>query len=150
MKTKEIESRRLATFYIVTSPDSYNLYTGDEAVKLNQFLKDSIISGNKLKGKSAFPGVRRGVIKIIRGQNDFHKMKKGDILLAPNTRPEYVPVMKLAGAVIADEGGITSHAAIISRELRIPCIVGMQGATYRFKDGDLVEVDANKGVVKKL
>jgi len=66
------------------------------------------------------------------------------------TRPEFVPLMKKAAAIITDEGGITSHAAIISREMNIPCIIGTKIATKIFKDGDLVEVDADKGIVKIL
>ena len=77
-------------------------------------------------------------------------MKAGNILLAPNTRPEYVPIMKLAGAIISEEGGITCHSAIVSRELKIPCIVGVQGACDQLKDGDLVEVNATKGIITKL
>jgi len=77
-------------------------------------------------------------------------MNKGDILVAPNTRPEYAPIMKIAGAIISDEGGITCHSAIVSRELKIPCIVGVQSASAVLKDGDLIEVDAEKGVIKIL
>ena len=64
------------------------------------------------------------------------------------TRPEFVPLMKKALAVVTDEGGITCHAAIVSRELRIPCITGTKNATRILKDGDLIEVDADNGVVK--
>jgi pyruvate,water dikinase len=66
------------------------------------------------------------------------------------TRPEYMPAILKAAAIIADEGGITCHAAIVSRELGIPCIVGTKIATQALKDGDLVEVDADKGIVKIL
>ena len=66
------------------------------------------------------------------------------------TRPEMAIAMKKAAAIVTDEGGITSHAAVISRELRIPCIIGTKIATKVFKDGDIVEVDAEKGVVKKI
>ena len=66
------------------------------------------------------------------------------------TRPEFVPLMKKAGGIITNEGGITSHAAIISRELGIPCIIGTKIATKVLHDGDLVEVDADNGVVRIL
>ena len=65
------------------------------------------------------------------------------------TRAEHLPIMKKAAAIVTDEGGITCHAAIISREFNIPCIVGTQIASSLLKDGDLVEVDAEKGVVRK-
>ena len=66
------------------------------------------------------------------------------------TRPEFLPLMKKAAAFITDEGGIASHAAIVARELRLPCIVGTKIATKTFKDGDIIEVDANKGIIKKI
>ncbi|MBI4093197.1 MAG: hypothetical protein HY420_04710, partial [Candidatus Kerfeldbacteria bacterium] len=74
-------------------------------------------------------------------------LKWGEIT---STKPEYVPAMKRAAAVITNEGGITSHAAIVSREFRIPCVVGTKIATKIFKNGDLLEVDARKGIVKKI
>ena len=72
----------------------------------------------------------------------------GDILVTGMTRPEFVPLMKKSSAIITDEGGITCHAAIVSRELKIPCIIGTKIATQILKDGDLVEVDADNGVIK--
>jgi pyruvate,water dikinase len=103
-----------------------------------------------LKGMAAYRGFVKGEVKIIKDKNDFYKMKKGNILVAPNTRPEYVPIMKMAGAIISEEGGITCHSAIVARELKIPCIVGVQGVMLLLKDGDIVEVDANNGIVRKL
>ena len=78
------------------------------------------------------------------------EMKKGNILVAGQTRPFLMSAIKKAGGIITDEGGITSHAAIISRELDIPCIIGTKIATKVLKDGDSVEVDADKGIVKIL
>ena len=66
------------------------------------------------------------------------------------TRPEMVVAMKKATAIVTDEGGVTCHAAVVSRELNIPCIIGTRNATKFLKDGDKVEVDANKGIVKKI
>ena len=80
----------------------------------------------------------------------MEKFKRGDILVSPATNPNILPVMKIAAAIITDEGGITCHAAIVSREFKIPCVVGTKIATKVLKDGDLVEVDAEKGVVRKL
>ncbi len=111
---------------------------------------DKLINGKELRGRSAYPGVVRGTVKMILDTRDFSKLKPGDILVAPNTRPEYVPIMKLAGAIISEEGGITCHSAIVSRELHKPCVVGVQGVIAALKDGDRVEVDAVKGVVKKI
>ncbi len=78
------------------------------------------------------------------------RVKLGDILICPMTLPDYLPAMKKAKAIVTDEGGLTSHAAIIARELGKVCIVGTKEATRTFKTGDLVEVDANKGVIRML
>ncbi len=99
----------------------------------------------KGKGKKVI-----GRVKVLLDPHNFEKVKKGDILVAPRTSPEYVFVMKKVGAVITDTGGLTSHAAIVSRELNVPCIIGTKIATQVLKDGDLVEVDADSGMVKIL
>jgi len=86
-------------------------------------------------------------VNIVLSEKDFSKFKKGDILVTSMTRPEFVPLMKMASAVVTDEGGITCHAAIVSRELNLPCIIGTKNATRVLKDGDEVEVDAKRGIV---
>jgi len=110
---------------------------------------------NKLKnknflGKIACKGRERGVVGVIIGASNFSKFKKNEILVVSNTTPDYVPIMKQAKAIIAEEGGITAHVSIVARELGIPCVVGIKNITRILKDGDLVEVDANKGIVKIL
>lgn len=81
---------------------------------------------------------------------DLEKVEEGNILIAVTTHPDYVPAMRKSSAIVTDEGGITSHAAIVSREFSIPCIVGTKIATKMFKNGELIEVNANKGTIKKL
>jgi phosphoenolpyruvate synthase/pyruvate phosphate dikinase len=104
-------------------------------------------TGERLYGNVANPGKVEGRAKVIFTETEINKMEKGDILVAPCTRPEYLPAMKKASAIITDEGGITSHAAIVSRELGVPCIVGVQNGTDVIKDGDIIEVNANHGIV---
>ncbi len=104
----------------------------------------------ELKGLPAYPGVVKGRARLVLRQRDFPSFRQGEILLAPNTRPEYVPIMKKASAIVTEEGGITSHAAIVSRELSIPAVVGVQGVLDVIRDGDRIEVDANSGTVRKL
>ena len=77
-------------------------------------------------------------------------MKKGDILVSIATDPDIVFAMKKAAAIVTEQGGVTSHAAIVSRELNIPCVIGTKIATKVFKDGDRVEVDATKGIIKRI
>lgn len=95
-------------------------------------------------------GVLRGRVKIALNYDEVHQFPKGAILVTTMTAPEFIPAMKRAKAIITDEGGLTSHAAIVSRELKIPCIVGTKIATRVLKDGDRVEVDAERGIVRKL
>ncbi|MDP3244557.1 MAG: PEP-utilizing enzyme [bacterium] len=147
---KQALARRQGLFSIGDLKRRDRVFLGKEARELAQFMQRLLAGEKNLSGRPAFHGLVRGRVKIIRTQNDFYKMKKGDILVAPNTRPEYVPIMKIAAAIISVEGGLTCHSAIISRELKIPAIVGVQGAIAALKDGDLVEVDANKGIVKRL
>ncbi|QQG53061.1 MAG: hypothetical protein HY931_02795 [Candidatus Falkowbacteria bacterium] len=106
--------------------------------------------GQEIKGQTGNKGTAVGSARIIYSSRDFHLFKKGEILVTGMTRPEFVPLMKLAKAIITDEGGITCHAAIVSRELKKPCIIGTKFATKKIKDGDKLEVNANKGVVKIL
>jgi pyruvate,water dikinase len=104
----------------------------------------------EFRGTTAFPGFARGIVKIINASNDIAKMNKGDILVSHATEPRLVPAMEKAAAIVTDMGGLTCHAAIVSREMRIPCVVGTKVATKVLKDGDLVEVNATEGAVRKL
>ncbi|MBU4458542.1 hypothetical protein KKF60_01405 [Patescibacteria group bacterium] len=106
--------------------------------------------GNEIKGQIAYKGKVKGVVKKVSKVFDIDKVKKGDILVAAMTMPKYLPAMKKAIAFITDEGGITCHAAIVAREMKKPCIIGTKIATDILKDGDLIEVDANEGVVRIL
>lgn len=105
---------------------------------------------SELRGTPASPGSIRGKVKVIVSESKFSKMNKGDILVSGMTRPEYIPVIGKAAGIITDEGGLTCHAAIVSREMKIPCIVGAKIATHVLKDGDEIELDANKGLIKIL
>lgn len=108
------------------------------------------VSMSEVRGTPASGGLARGRVCIILGTSDFSKFERGDVLVAEMTRPEFVPVMRLASAFVTDEGGLTCHAAVVAREMRKPCIVGTRRGTSIFKDGDMVEVDANAGVVRIL
>lgn len=106
--------------------------------------------GNKdliLTGISASPGVGVGVVKILKSPKEIGKVEKGDVLVAQMTDPDYVPAMKKAAAIVTDEGGRTSHAAIVSRELGIPCVVGSAMATKILKEGEKITVNGYKGLV---
>lgn len=100
-----------------------------------------------LSGASASPGIGTGPVKILKSPKEIGKVQKGDILVAPMTSPDYVPAMKKSAAIVTDQGGETSHAAIVSRELGIPCVVGTKDATKRLKDGMVISVDGSSGNV---
>ncbi len=104
----------------------------------------------ELHGMCASTGTASGKVRVCRTKEDLLKFKEGEILVAPMTRPEFVQAMKKAAAIVTDEGGITAHAAIVSRELGKPCVIGTKRATRVLKDGDLVEVRANHGLVRKI
>jgi len=106
------------------------------------------ISGEVLlSGLSASPGVASGNIKIIHDLAELGKIKKGDILVTKMTNPDMVVTMQKSAAIITDEGGITSHAAIVSREMGIPAVVGTGNATEKLKEGEVVTVDGNAGKI---
>jgi phosphohistidine swiveling domain-containing protein len=124
--------------------------------KAEQFLKkqgivqEKLKSFKEIKGQIANVGIITGKAKIVTGPKDFSKIKKGEILVTHMTTPEFIPILKKAIAIVTDEGGITCHAAIVARELNIPCIISTKIATKVLNDNDFVEVDANKGVIKIL
>jgi pyruvate, water dikinase len=130
--------------------DDYSIYTGQKFEKfVNQIKKDAsknII--DNFSGLTASVGKVIGKVRVIMKSSQFNKFKKGEILITSMTTPDFVPAMKKALAVVTDEGGLTCHAAIISRELNVPCIVGTKIATEVLKDGDLVEVNANHGIIR--
>jgi len=100
-----------------------------------------------LSGLAASPGIATGRVKIVHDITELKKVERGDILVARMTDPDMVPAMEKAIAIVTDEGGNTSHASIISRELGIACIVGTEKATQVLKDGDLITVDGTNGNV---
>ena len=100
-----------------------------------------------LEGYGASPGVASGVVKVIKNLDEIDKIQKGDILVTEMTSPDYVPAMEKSSAIVTNAGGSTCHAAIVSRELGIPCIVGTKKATEVLKEGMTITVDASHGKV---
>ncbi|MCX6806844.1 MAG: PEP-utilizing enzyme [Candidatus Berkelbacteria bacterium] len=106
-----------------------------------------------MRGSIAFKGCATGkVVKLPSGDVDLSKIriKRGDIVITTMTSTNTVPLVKKAAGIITDEGGLLCHAAIISRELEKPCIVGTKFATECFSNNDIVELNANKGTVKLI
>ena len=110
--------------------------------------KDQVVHGDVLlTGLGASPGISSGRVKIIKSMNDLSKVKEGDVLVTKMTNPDMVVTMQRSSAIVTDEGGATAHAAIVSREMGIPAVVGTEDATTKLKDGDIVTVDGTKGKV---
>ncbi len=136
-------------FYFFSGKDADNL---SKEISFSQSVEKEVGETKKLGGTPASPGFARGRVKIILTPTpaELSKVKIGDVMVVPNTTPMFLPAMKRAVAIVTDEGGLTCHAAIVSRELGIPCVVGTKVATKVLRDGDEVEVNADKGVVKKI
>jgi len=100
-----------------------------------------------LKGQGAAPGIASGRVVIIRDVKDTGSVKEGDILVTRMTNPDMVPAMRKVAAIVTDEGGMTCHAAIVSRELGTPAVVGTKTATHILKNGQLVTVDGEMGLI---
>ncbi len=103
-----------------------------------------------LTGNSVSGDIARGRVCNLSSHEDGRPCAEGEILVAASTHPELLPFLRGIKAIVSDEGGILSHAAILARELNIPCIVGTGIATRTFHDGEIVYVDAIKGVVRKI
>ncbi|KKW41606.1 MAG: Phosphoenolpyruvate synthase/pyruvate phosphate dikinase [Candidatus Magasanikbacteria bacterium GW2011_GWA2_56_11] len=103
-----------------------------------------------LRGTCACPGHVQGTVKIINRPEEMDKMNLGDILVAHTTFPSLLPAMKKAAAIVTEDGGVTCHAAIVAREFNIPCVVGIRKVTQLVRDGDIIEVDAIEGFIKRI
>jgi phosphoenolpyruvate synthase/pyruvate phosphate dikinase len=127
-----------------------------ESTSANEFIKKlSILNRNveglsEIIGKTGYGGKASGKAKIVKSDLDNSKVEKGDILVSMMTTPNFIPALERAIAFVTDEGGVTCHAAIIAREMKKPCVVGTKIATKVIQDGDFVEVDADKGIVKVI
>jgi len=121
----------------------HTFVTGDVLAKELASLPRVEEEVKELQGSIAFRGTYRGRVAIVTQPDEIDKVRPGDVLVSPMTSPYYVPAMVRAGAIVTDEGGILSHAAIVSRELGIPCVIGTGNATHVLTDGQLVEIDAS-------
>ena len=151
---KELEERWKHSFHYIENGKS-KIFCGDQAkrfVKSLRYEPEEAVDSDirELKGNCARNGYAKGIVKIINSPKDLPKMEDGNILVSYMTEPEIVVAMQKASAIVTDMGGITCHAAIVSRELGKPCVIGTRMATKIFRDGDVVEVDADNGVVRLI
>jgi len=149
-----LKKRREGGLMVIFEEKSYKMLTGKEAESIKNEMDQKVQAKqeiqNSFSGQVASRGYAKGIARVVLDKSDFSKVNEGDILITSMTRPEFLPVIKKAAGIVTNEGGITCHAAIISRELGKPCIIGTKVATKLIKDGDVVEVRANHGTVRIL
>ena len=150
---KQLIEERKENGCVVTSDQNSNVIViNNISVEYERLIQkiEIAVSQEEVKGQVAYPGIVTGSARIMHTYHDIKKVEFVDILIANTTHPNYLPAMQKAAAFITNEGGVVSHAAIVAREMKKPCIVGTKIATKVFKSGDLVEVNANTGVVRKV
>lgn len=129
----------------------FKYFVGDEARDfIDKYLTHNNHHHKEFKGRVASAGNVRGKAVVVQGPGEFHKMKEGNILVVVNTSPDYVPIMHLAKGIVSEEGGLTAHVSVVSREFRIPAIVGIRNICQIIKDGDEVELDTDNGIVRLI
>ncbi len=119
-----------------------NIIRGEEEI-----YQEAEITEGDLQGVAGSPGVVSGPARVIRGPDEFGTLQRGEILVAPLTNPTWTPLFAVASAVITEVGGILSHGAIVAREYGIPAVMSVPGATVSLRDGQMITVDGNRGVV---
>jgi len=154
---KEVDARR--EFYgFQVNDGAITFSSGDRAVKAAKIIVPAHFDNkpiDEVKGSPANPGIATGevylvkVVGVDRLADDLKNFKQGQILVTTMTQPSMVLLAQKAAAIVTDEGGVTSHAAVLAREFGVPCIVGCHVATRAFKTGDRIKVDANKGIVRR-
>lgn len=151
---KQLLKDRLIECCYVTKGGVMTVYEGKACLDV---LKTKLVDADEIdteastiKGTIAYHGKVRGTAKIVLVKEDTGKVQEGDILVSSSTNPDLIVAMKKAAGFVTDIGGIISHAAIVSRELKKPCVVGTRNASHIIRDGDIVELDANIGLVTIL
>lgn len=152
LPNKRTINSRVSGYVIALIDGKINLYSGKKWPPIfeNKFGLKIVKKQKIIKGQPACAGEAKGKAIVVTNIKDISRVKKGNILITTMTNPDFVIAMGKVAAIVTDEGGITCHAAIVSREFGIPCVIGTRIATSVFKNGDLLKVDANNGVVKKI
>ncbi len=145
---KNILKQRFENTVLLFVGGEYLLVKGKPVLAIEKKIQAISASPKEIRGTCAYPGLVRGMVRIITSPKSKNLFNPKDILVTGMTRPEYMPYIKLCAGYITDAGGILSHAAITARELKKPCVIGTQAATKILKSGELVEMDAKNGVIK--
>lgn len=150
LPSEEEMNKRLKNYAMVVRDSETMLVTDPaEMEKLETEYYVNVVQAEEVKGKMAcLGGIIRGRAKICLDKSEIGKVERGDILVAQFTTPDFVPAMEKAAAIVADQGGLSSHAAIVSRELGVPCVIATGNGSRVIHDNDWLEIDAQKGTVK--
>ncbi len=146
-----VEARKHLTVFSIKKGKTESFVRNKASKIEKEFNKADFEKSVNLQGTVACTGKHRyfrGVAKVVQSPKEGEKLKAGEILVTTMTTPDYVACIKRAGAIITDIGGVTCHAAVVSREYGIPCIVGTENATKVIKDGDILELHNLRGTVK--
>ena len=145
---KELEERKKEMMTVAKEGKVEILRDEEKKNEIRKYLKNKEEHIETIKGQCAYPGIARGIVKIIEKKEDMKKFNEGDILISRSTNPDLIMAMEKAAAIVTDIGGISCHAAIVSRELQKPCIIGTKYITKVLRDGMCIEVNANTGTIK--
>lgn len=146
---EKLEERKLGWFLMSDSKSVEDITNLEKRTEEKDFEFEEIDTDkDEIRGNTANGGNAKGESKVVHTVDELEKVKQGDVLVTPMTDPRYVPALKKVSAIVTDEGGITCHAAIVSREMNIPCIIGTKNATEVLSDSNKVEVNADEGIVK--
>lgn len=127
-----VQARPITTLGVEVAPDSG---------------ADRAGTGVLLRGLAAAPGTATGRVRVLQNPHEGHQLRDGEILVAPMTNPDWLPTIRRAGALVTESGGMTCHAAIVARELGVPCVVGARSATTVLRPGSMVTVDGTRGQI---
>jgi len=149
-----VQTRAITTLKKVEEKEAEEITIEEEKTTVEETEKTPVEESSDISnaevlvtGNTASPGIASGIVKIVHDVNELSKVQKGDVLVTKMTNPDMVPTMKRASAIVTDMGGTTCHAAIVSREMGIPCIVGTGNATSVLKENRMITVDATHGKV---
>jgi len=150
LPTKEEMEIRFKDYAMIVRGAETKLITDSQEIKeLEKEYSVEVAEVEEIHGRMAcLGGIIKGRAKVCLDKDEIDKVERGDILVAQYTTPDFVPAMEKAAAIVADQGGLSSHAAIVSRELGVPCVIATKNGTRIIKDNDLLEIDAQTGVVK--
>ncbi len=149
--TEEIERRKNRYVLVRIEKEERIVSDPDEIEEIGKTIFVEEAKGEMvLRGQGVYPGYAKGAAKIVLNVREGQKIERGDILVSTMTTPEMHSSIEKVSGIVTDEGGVTSHAALVSRELGIPSVIGTERATQILRDGDIVEIDSKEGVVRRV